>query len=85
MRWVVRWSAGPRETDMRRCAQKFAGAVPHLDLAELGWTRRTVVPASLGKHDPILDKAAEIMRTGVNPDAVPFEEVKAMINRRLGQ
>jgi hypothetical protein len=33
----------------------------------------------------MLDKAAEIMRTGANPDAVPLEDVKALIRKRLGQ
>jgi hypothetical protein len=33
----------------------------------------------------MLDKAAEILRTGRNPDAVPGDEVEALIRRRLGQ
>jgi hypothetical protein len=36
-------------------------------------------------HRRMLDKAAEIMRTGANPDAVPLEDVKALIRKRLGQ
>jgi Family of unknown function (DUF6247) len=34
-------------------------------------------------HRRMLDKAAEILRTGRNPDAVPIEEVRALIRRRL--
>lgn len=33
----------------------------------------------------MLDKAAEIMRTRENPDAVSVEDVKALISKRLGQ
>ena len=36
-------------------------------------------------HRRMLDKAAEITRTGANPDAVPLEDVKALIRKRLGQ
>ncbi|MQA62281.1 MAG: hypothetical protein GEU86_12440 [Actinophytocola sp.] len=36
-------------------------------------------------HRWMLDKAAEILRTGKNPDAVPAEEMKALIQRRLGE
>ena len=36
-------------------------------------------------HRRMLDKAAEITRTGANPDAVPHEDVKALIRKRLGQ
>ncbi len=36
-------------------------------------------------HRRMLDKAAEIMRTGQNPDAVPIEDVKALISQRLGR
>lgn len=36
-------------------------------------------------HRRMLDKAAEIMRTGRNPDAVPIEDVRALINQRLGR
>ena len=36
-------------------------------------------------HRRMLDKAAEIMRTGASPDAVPLEDVKALIRKRLGQ
>jgi uncharacterized protein DUF6247 len=35
-------------------------------------------------HRRMLDKAAEILRTGRNPDAVPVEDVRALIRRRLG-
>lgn len=36
-------------------------------------------------HRRMLDKAAEIERTGNNPDAVSIEDVKALITRRLGE
>ena len=36
-------------------------------------------------HRRMLDKAAEIMCTGANPDAVPLEDVKALIRKRLSQ
>ncbi|WP_064742966.1 DUF6247 family protein [Pseudonocardia spinosispora] len=36
-------------------------------------------------HRRMLDKAAEILRTGKNPDAVPLEDHLALINRKLGR
>jgi hypothetical protein len=36
-------------------------------------------------HRQMLDKAAEILRTGHNPDAVPVEDIRALIRERLGQ
>ncbi|WP_051581185.1 DUF6247 family protein [Pseudonocardia acaciae] len=36
-------------------------------------------------HRRMLDKAAEIVRTGENPDGVPADEVRALIRQRLGQ
>jgi hypothetical protein len=36
-------------------------------------------------HRRMLDKAAEIVRTGTNPDAVPVEAARALIRQRLGQ
>lgn len=36
-------------------------------------------------HRRMLDKVAEIQRTGRNPDGVPFEEVRALIDQRLGR
>ena len=36
-------------------------------------------------HRRMLDKAAEIMRTGKNPDAVPAQDVMALIAKRRGQ
>jgi uncharacterized protein DUF6247 len=36
-------------------------------------------------HRQMLDKAADILRTGHNPAAVPVEEVRALIRRRLEQ
>lgn len=36
-------------------------------------------------HRRMLDKAAAILRTGENPDAVPIEDVEALVRERLGQ
>jgi Family of unknown function (DUF6247) len=36
-------------------------------------------------HRRMLDKAAEILRTGQNSEAVPIEDVKTLINQRLGR
>lgn len=36
-------------------------------------------------HRRMLDKAAEIMRTGHNPDGVSAEDMQALIRERLGQ
>lgn len=36
-------------------------------------------------HRRMLDKAAKIMRTGHNPDAVSIDDVKALITKRLNQ
>ena len=36
-------------------------------------------------HRRMLDKAAEILRSRKNPDAVPIEDVKALISNRLGR
>ncbi|MDQ3405731.1 MAG: DUF6247 family protein [Actinomycetota bacterium] len=36
-------------------------------------------------HRRMLAKAAAIVRTGENPDAVPMEDVKALINKRLDE
>lgn len=36
-------------------------------------------------HRRMLDKAAEIMRTGRNADAVPIEDIKTLISQRLGR
>jgi hypothetical protein len=33
----------------------------------------------------MLDKAAEILRTGENPDAVSIEDIKNLISSRLGE
>lgn len=35
-------------------------------------------------HRRMLDKAAEILRTGNNPDAISADDVKAVIAKRLG-
>jgi len=36
-------------------------------------------------HRRMLDKAAEILQTGTNPNGVPIEDVRAMIRKKLGQ
>lgn len=36
-------------------------------------------------HRRMLDKAATIIRTGHNPDAVTLDEVTALMDRRRGQ
>ena len=36
-------------------------------------------------HRRMLDKAAHIVRTGETPDAVPLDEVRALIAKRRGQ
>lgn len=36
-------------------------------------------------HRRMLDKAAEILCTGQNPDAVSIEDVKALLSKRLGR
>jgi hypothetical protein len=33
----------------------------------------------------MLDKASEILRTGKNPDAVPIEDIRNLINSRLSE
>ncbi len=43
----------------------------------IAWLTRRQGPET---HRRTLDKAAEIMRTGQNPDAVPIEAVKALIS-----
>lgn len=35
-----------------------------------------------GAHHRLLAKAEEILRTGSNPDAVPFEDMEALLRRR---
>jgi hypothetical protein len=47
----------------------------------IAWLTRHQGPEA---HRRMLDKAAEILRTGRNPHAVPIEDVRALINRRLG-
>ena len=37
-----------------------------------------------GSHHRMLAKAEQIMRTGRNPDAAPFEDMQALIRHRLG-
>ena len=48
----------------------------------IAWLTQRQGPAA---HRRMLDKAAEILRTGRNPDAVPIDDVKAQIAKRLGQ
>ena len=38
-----------------------------------------------GSHFRMLAKAEQIERTGENPGAVPLEDMRALIERRLGQ
>jgi len=38
-----------------------------------------------GSHYRMLAKAEQIMRTGRNPDAAPFEDMQALIRQRLGR
>ncbi len=38
-----------------------------------------------GSHYRMLAKAEQIMRTGHNPDAAPFEDMQALIRQRLGR
>jgi hypothetical protein len=48
----------------------------------IAWLTRQQGPEA---HRRMLDKAAEIQRTGGNPDAVPIEEIRVMIRKRLGR
>lgn len=48
----------------------------------IAWLTQRQGPAA---HRRMLDKAAEILRTRQNPDAVPIEDVKVLISRRLGR
>lgn len=38
-----------------------------------------------GSYHRMLGKAEQIMRTGSNPDAVPFEDMQALIRQRLSR
>lgn len=38
-----------------------------------------------GSHLRMLAKAEQIERIGANPDAVPIEDMRALIERRLGR
>jgi hypothetical protein len=76
----------------RAYRQALAEAAETLDLTRvldvlrtyhrIAWLTRRQGPQA---HRRMLDKAAEILRTGRNPDAVPAEEVRALISRRLGR
>jgi len=48
----------------------------------IAWLTQRQGPAA---HRRMLDKAAEILRTGRNPDAVSMETVRALIAKRCGQ
>jgi hypothetical protein len=48
----------------------------------IAWLTRQQGPEA---HRRMLDKAAAILRTGSNPDAIPIEDVRALIRSRLGQ
>ncbi|GAA5171385.1 hypothetical protein GCM10023321_69870 [Pseudonocardia eucalypti] len=48
----------------------------------IAWLTQSQGPEA---HRRMLDKATQIMRTGQNPDAVPNEQVEALIRKRLGQ
>ncbi|HEY4008460.1 MAG TPA: DUF6247 family protein [Pseudonocardia sp.] len=76
----------------RAYRQALAEATDSLDLTRvldvlhayhrIAWlTRQQGVQA----HRRMLDKAATVLRTGQNPDAVSNEQVQAQIEERLGQ
>lgn len=48
----------------------------------IAWLTQRQGPAA---HRRMLDKASEILRTGGNPTGVPAEDIRALINERLGQ
>jgi Family of unknown function (DUF6247) len=48
----------------------------------IAWLTRQQGPAA---HRRMLDEAAEILRTGGNPDAAPLEDLRALIRQRLGK
>lgn len=48
----------------------------------IAWLTRRHGPEA---HRRMLDKAAEILRTGSNPDAVSVDEVMTLIDKRLGR
>lgn len=76
----------------RAYRQAMAEAIETLDLTRvldvlrsyhrIAWLTQRQGPEA---HRRMLDKAAEIMRTKQNPDAVPIEDVKALISQRLGR
>jgi hypothetical protein len=76
----------------RAYQQALAEAAETLDLTRvldvlrnyhrIAWLTRQQGPEA---HRRMLNKAAEIIRTGGNPEGVPVEEVRALINRRLGR
>lgn len=76
----------------RAYRQALAEAAETLDLAKvldvlrnyhrIAWLTRQQGPEA---HRRMLDKAAEIVRTGTNPDAVPVEVARTLIRQRLGQ
>ncbi|TCO57055.1 hypothetical protein EV192_106532 [Actinocrispum wychmicini] len=76
----------------RRYAEEMATAARTLDLTGVlkvldAYRQIAVVTQQQGVevHRRMLAKAAEIARTGHNPDAVPLEDMKALIRERLGR
>ena len=76
----------------RAYRQSLAEAAETLDLTKvldvlrnyhrIAWLTQQQGPEA---HRRLLDKAAEIVRTGTNPDAVPVEQARALIRQRLGK
>lgn len=76
----------------RAYRQALAEAAETLDLTRvldvlrnyhrIAWLTQQQGPEA---HRRMLDKAAEILRTRQNPDGVPIEDVRALINQRLGR
>lgn len=76
----------------RAYRQALAEAAETLDLTRvldvlrsyhrIAWLTQRQGPEA---HRRMLDKAAKILRTRQNPDAVPIEDVRALINQRLGR
>jgi hypothetical protein len=76
----------------RAYRQALAEAAETLDLTRvldvlrnyhrIAWLTQRQGPEA---HRRMLDKAAEIIRTGRNADAVPIEDVKTLISQRLGR
>lgn len=62
-----------------------------MDLQDLhAWLNKWRHTAYMEMRDPgsytrMLDKAEQILRTGANPDAVPADDMHALIAQRLGR